>query len=165
MAYPPSVQNKLQLKHETRLDIQGKLEEAKSTFERAIKIWQAALEGGHPRVAAALNDWAKILQAQVRRTTTSLPKLYRILNLPKRQVKPIFELLIQRLFRKRLRSCLRTQQSGRVDKERGPDYREHCSQGFLHPRGMRVLTVEEKSSICASAVKFHSRICLVNTLP
>lgn len=56
--------------------MQGKLEEAKSAFERAIKIWEAALEGGHPKVAEALNDWGKILEAQVRGILTPPTNLF-----------------------------------------------------------------------------------------
>ena len=51
---------------EARLASQGRLEEAGPLFERAIAIWEAAQESGHPKVAAALSDWAKVLKAQMR---------------------------------------------------------------------------------------------------
>ena len=46
--------------------IQGNYTEADPLYARATEIWEKALGPERPLVATALNNWAELLEAQVR---------------------------------------------------------------------------------------------------
>jgi len=47
------------------LSAQGKYDEAKSSYERAINIWEKVYGPNHPKVATGLNNLAVLLNDQV----------------------------------------------------------------------------------------------------